>query len=86
MSEKDIKNAIKEKKIEIGSKSVINGLKNSLLATVFYADNCPETVLNQLNHYSKVSNIAIKKFNGNSEVLGELCAKPFNILMVGIKK
>ena len=86
MSENEIKKAMKEKKIVIGSKNVINGIRNTSLDSVFYAENCSENLLNQLNHYSKISNIEIKKFEGDSEHLGELCAKPFNILIVGIKK
>ncbi|MBU0898834.1 MAG: ribosomal L7Ae/L30e/S12e/Gadd45 family protein [Nanoarchaeota archaeon] len=86
MSEKDIKDAIKEKKIVIGSKSVIKNVKNNLLNSVFYAENCNEDLLAQLKHYSKISGVEIKKFDGTSENLGELCAKPFNILVIGIKK
>ena len=86
MSEKEIKTAIKEKKLIVGSKSVFDLMKKSALDGVFYAENCPEDVLAQLKHYSGVSNIKIKEFKGDSEKLGELCAKPFNILVVGLKK
>ncbi|UCD07797.1 MAG: ribosomal L7Ae/L30e/S12e/Gadd45 family protein [Candidatus Aenigmatarchaeota archaeon] len=83
---KQIKDAIKNDKLIIGSRTVLKNLKNEMLESVVYASNCPEELMKDLNHYSKVSGIKLEEFNGNSVQLGELCGKPFRILIIGMKK
>lgn len=85
-TEKKIKSALKDGGIVLGSRSVLKGMKNRRLDSVVYASNCPESVMKDLDHYSRVSGTRIEGFNGNSVQLGEFCGKPFNILIVGMKK
>jgi large subunit ribosomal protein L30e len=82
----EIKSAVKSKNLIMGSRTVIKSMKNDNLSTVVYASNCPDEMLKDLNHYSKISGIRFEKFDGNSVQLGEICGKPFKILVVGIKK
>ena len=84
--EKEIKDAVKAKKLVIGSRTVIKGVKGGSLKSVVCASNCPEGTEKDLNHYATLSKIEVKKFTGDSSRLGELCGKPFNVLMVGIQK
>ena len=86
MVEKDIKNALKEKKLIIGSKSVLMNIKSAGVSYVIYPINCREGVLKELKYYSKNFGLDIRKFKGNSRQLGELCGKPFNVMLLGIKK
>ena len=83
---KDIKSAVKSKNLIMGSRTVLKNLKNDNLSTVVYASNCPDEMLKDLNYYSKISGIKFEKFEGNSVQLGEICGKPFKILVVGIRK
>jgi len=83
---KQIKDAIKNEKLIIGSRTVLKNLKNEMLDSVVYASNYPDGMIKDLNHYSKVSGVKLEEFNGNSVQLGELCGKPFRILIVGVKK
>ena len=82
----EIKEALKEKKVIIGSRTVIKGMKRGSLHTVIYASNCPESVRKDIEYYTKAGFTPIKEFVGNSILLGELCGKPFNVLLIGIKK
>ncbi len=82
----EIKKALKDKKLVIGTNSVNKGLKRDNLKSVFYASNCPADAMGNLNHYNKLTNVGLENFDGNSIQLAEICGKPFNILMVGIKK
>ena len=82
----EIKEAMKEKKIIIGSRTVIKGVKRGHINSVVYASNCPEETRKDLEYYSKSGFLGVKQFNGNSVQLGELCGKPFNVLLVGIRK
>ena len=86
MVEKDIKNALKEKKLIIGSESVLRNIKNSGVSYVIYPINCKEDVLKELKYYNRNFGLDIRKFKGNSRQLGELCGKPFNVMLLGIKK
>lgn len=83
---KQIKDAAKEKKLLMGSRTVLKSVKNNGVETVVFASNCPENVRKDLDHYSKISGIKMEEFNGNSIDLGEMCGKPFRILMVGLSK
>jgi large subunit ribosomal protein L30e len=82
----EIKEAIKEKKIIIGSRTVMKGVKRGHVTSLIYASNCPEGMMKDLAYYSKSNFVAIKEFGGSSLQLGEACGKPFNVLVVGIKK
>ncbi len=84
--EKDLKEAIKVKKAVMGSNSVIRSLKSGVLKSIVYASNAPENSIKNLQYYSQLGNTTLEKFEGNSKQLGEICGKPFNILLVGLKK
>jgi large subunit ribosomal protein L30e len=86
MVENEIKNAMKSGKLLVGSKSVLKGIKRDDVKYVIYANNCKEDIVDMLKFYNKNFGIEIKKFNGNSRRLGEICGKPFNIMVLGIKK
>ena len=83
---KQIKDAIKNEKLIIGSRTVLKNLKNEMLDSIAHASNCPEGMVKDLNHYSKTSGVKLEEFKGNSIQLGEFCGKPFKILIVGVKK
>jgi ribosomal protein L30E len=84
--DKQIKDAMKDGKIIIGSNSVLRQLKKGRVGAVIYAENAPESRVRDLDHYSSVSGAEIMKYSGKSSKLGETCGKPFNILLIGIMK
>lgn len=84
--DKEIKEALKAKKVIIGSNSVLRGLRVGGLKSVILASNCPQDKIMDLERYSKLSGTQVNKFEGNSLQLGEICGKPFNVLLVGVKK
>ena len=84
--EKEIKEAMKERKILIGSKRVLKNIKLNTLKTVIYASNCSEEMVNELNFQSKNLGFETKSFKGSSRELGEICGKPFNVLLLGLRK
>jgi len=85
-AEKEMKDAIKAGKLVMGKRTVMRGLKNGTLSSVVCASNCPEGTRKDMEHYASVSGVTVKGFDGNSVKLGETCGKPFNVLMVGIRK
>lgn len=83
---KEIAKALKEGKLLIGSRSVLKGIKAGSVKEVFYAKNCPQGTLKDLEHYSEAAKMEVKEFPENSIRLGEICGKPFSVLLVGVKK
>lgn len=84
--EKDIKKALKENRLVVGSNSVVKAAKAGSLQGIIYADNAPKTTLKDVHHYANVSGIQAQEFKGNSLQLGEACGKPFGILLLGFRK
>ena len=84
-AEKEIRNAVKQKRVVMGSKSVIRGIRNRSFSGVFFADNCPVGTRNDISRYAQMTGTEITPFGGNSAQLGQVCGKPFNILLIGIK-
>ena len=80
----EIGKAVKEGRIVIGTDRVIKGMKDGAFEIVIYASNIPEDTLKEINYYTNNFKIKTEKFNGTSKQLGEICGKPFNILMIGI--
>ena len=86
MTEKDVKDALKSGRLVIGSRSVFRGVKNNTIESVIISVNCPKGRVNDLSYYNKEFGIDLKEFKGSSRKLGEMCGKPFNIIMVGVKR
>jgi large subunit ribosomal protein L30e len=84
--EKEIKDAMKEKKLVVGTRMIIKNIKKDAVKYVICPENCRDDVLEDLDYYSRNFGIEIRKFSGNSRQLGEICGKPFNIMLLGIKK
>lgn len=85
MSVKDIKSALEEKKLVIGTRTVMKGIKKGDIGNIFYASNCPKETVKDLDHYRKTSKLSVEEFKGDSVKLGQTCGKPFSVLLVGIK-
>ena len=59
----DLRDAVNEKKIIIGSKQTIKNLKLKSIKKVFVASNCPENLKKDINYYSKLTGIKVENFN-----------------------
>ena len=81
---KDLKEALKEKKVVMGTKSTLRLLKIGKLKKVYTASNCPENIKDDVSHYAKISNIEVVDLKENNEELGTLCKKSFFISVLGI--
>lgn len=79
MSLKELKSAIKENKIIIGTERTIKESKKGKPKEVFIAKNCPEDIKKQLKHYCNISKITFTELEETNEELGILCKKPFSI-------
>ncbi len=80
-----IKKAKSEGTLFIGSKNIKKHIKTGDIHAVIYSSSCPQHIANELAGLSKLSNIKLVGFENNSSALGEVCGKPFNVSVAGIK-
>lgn len=82
----DIKKTVKEGKAVIGTDLVIKSLKLAKLSKVFLTLNVPADVKEDIEHYSKLSNVEVISLQVPNDELGTLCKKPFSISVLGFLK
>ncbi len=83
---KDIAQQVKAGKALLGSKTVIRGVKETTVSTVYAASNCPAGLKQQLTYYAGRFGTTVHYLEADSAALGEVCGKPFTALVVGVKK
>lgn len=81
----DFQKIIKNKDVVFGTELVIKGLKTGSLSKVWISSNCPDDVIQSIEHYSKISKVEIVKLETPNDELGTLCKKPFSISVLGVK-
>lgn len=82
--ENAIKIAVKTGKFQIGPKKALNDIKRGIGKLVLVSNNCPKIILDDLERYSKLSNIPIYQFKGSNYDLGFLCGKTYMISVLTI--
>lgn len=78
-------NLEKTKKV-IGLNTVLKKLHSGELKEVMIASNCSKEIEDKLNSLSKVYDIPINKVKEDSQKLGIMCKKTYNISVIGILK
>lgn len=85
-TKKDISDAMKDKRLIVGFDSTMRALRSGGVEKVIIADNCSESMKSEVERYSKISGLEVKKFSGNNKELGTFCKKPFPISVLAVKK
>ncbi len=80
----DLRNILKEEKVILGSKRAIKYLKLGKVKMVIIANNCPENIKKDLEHYTKLTGIKLENFDGTAKQLGIVCGKPFSIATLAV--
>lgn len=86
ITSRDLAAYAKAKRLVIGSKTVLKKAKIGNIEKVIKSTNCPDNIKKDLEHYAKLSKFEIEDFSGDSKQFGEMCGKPFNVLLIGVKK
>jgi large subunit ribosomal protein L30e len=84
--EATIQDALKAKKAILGYRQAIKFIKIDEPKLIVIAKNIPESMKKEIEHNTKVSNILLEVFGGNSKELGVVCGKPYPISAIAIKK
>lgn len=83
MGIEELKKAIKEKELIIGSNQVIERLKAGKIKEVFLSRDCSEVTKKDIQHYNKISKIKIDLLDVTAVEIGALCKKQFSISVLG---
>lgn len=75
--EKALKDSIKENSVTMGSKQVINSIKNSKL--VVLSKSVQQDVSEKIQENAKKEKVPLVNFQGTSVALGKLCGLQFRI-------
>ncbi len=75
--EKSLKDALKEDKLSMGSKQVLNSIKNSKLLVL--SQSVKKEMFEKIESDAKKENIPLVNFQGTSVALGRLCGLQFRI-------
>ena len=81
-----IKKAETTGNLVIGLKSVMSAVRQGNLSDVVISLNCPKSIIDEVSHTAKLSEVPVIIFDGDSSDLGEICRKPFNIAVLGISE
>ncbi len=85
MTNQELRDAINNKNVIIGTKRTIKYLKIKAVKLIILANNCPENIRNDIDQYSKLADVKVETFDGAGKQLGIFCGKPFAINTIAIK-
>ncbi len=80
--EKTLKDAKKEKKTILGSKQVLDSLKNSKF--IVLSQSAPQKMVDKIIEGAKKEKIPTLQFEGTSVALGRLCGLQFRVSTVSL--
>ena len=80
---KELKQALKDNKVIIGTDRVLKKVRIGKLSVVYLASNCPQVVKEDVKHYANLYNIKVNELKENNEELGVICKKHFFISVLG---
>ena len=84
--ERGIRVAVDTGKVILGSNKTIQAIKLGNGELVVIANNAPKTLKDDVEAYSKLSNIPVYTFEGSSVELGSICGKPFTVTTLMIQE
>ncbi|MBN1159691.1 MAG: 50S ribosomal protein L30e [Candidatus Diapherotrites archaeon] len=81
---KEIRRAVDTGKVVFGSKSGLKKAASGDAKAIIYAANAPEAIRQKVEKYTNMSNILVFQSEKNGIELGEICGKPFVILVMSV--
>jgi large subunit ribosomal protein L30e len=84
--DKAISTAVKTGKVSFGANSAIQNAKTGRAKLIILAANCPDATREDVEYYSKLSNIPLITYNGSSLDLAALCGKLFTVSALTVRE
>ena len=77
--DRGIRVAVDTGDVTLGSEKSIQSLKLGKGLLTVIASNSPEDIIEDVEYYSKLSEIPVHIYDGTSVELGSVCGKPFTV-------
>lgn len=84
--QKELEKASNEGKLKVGLKTALRSLRQGTTEKIFYADNTPKKLKEEILHYAGISEVPAIEFPGDSKDLGVLCKRTHNTLIATVVK
>jgi len=84
--DKAIATAVKTGKVSFGANSAIQNAKTGKAKLIILAANCPKTIKEEIEYYSKLSKVPLMTYKGASMDLAALCGKLFIVSALSIRE
>jgi large subunit ribosomal protein L30e len=84
--DKAITAAVKTGKVSLGASSALQNAQTGKARLIILAANCPRTVREDIEHYSKLSKVPLITYKGSSLDLAAVCGKPFSVSALSIRE
>jgi large subunit ribosomal protein L30e len=80
----NIRLAVDSGKVAMGARGVVSTIKKNTSKMIITAANGRGDTVSDIAHLSKIANIKLVKFEGNSIELGAVCGKPYSVSALSI--
>ena len=84
--DKAIATAVKTGKVSFGADSAVQNAKAGKARMIVIATNCPKNKREDIEYYSRLSNVQFITFRGSALDLAAVCSKPFTISALSIRE
>ncbi len=84
--DKAVSTAVKTGKVSFGANSALQNAQTGKAKLIILASNCPEEVREDVERYSKLSNLPVITYKGSSLDLAATCGKPFSVSALSIRE
>jgi len=82
----EIKKLLGSEKLIIGTDRVMKNLRANKLEKIFISSNCDKGTLDDIKHYTEITETKVEELNMPNDELGVICKKPFSVSVIGILK
>jgi large subunit ribosomal protein L30e len=83
--DRGIRVAVDTGSVTLGSDKSLQALKLGKGKLVIVAKNCPKDIAEDVEHYSKLSDVPVYAYEGTSVELGSVCGRPYTVATLIIK-
>lgn len=84
--DKAVATAVKTGKVLFGANNAVDVAKTGKAKLIIIASNCPPSRRQDIEYYSKLSNLPMITYKGSSLDLGAVCGKPFTVSALTIRE
>lgn len=84
--DKAIASAVKTGKVSFGASSAVQNAQSGRAKLIIVAVNAPKNMREDIEYYSKLSNVPLIVYKGSTLDLAAVCGKPFTVSALSIRE